>query len=543
MSWWIIFIPVIIFFNGFALGKVYKRFNVHLNSYFSLSIGIATFFGFFGLMFVFLILFNISFELILYFSLIAQGVLVLLYLFNWRWLFISYVIDWKQLLIFSGVIIVFALGYILTREFKLDNINWLIEKNVDSYLKYTTVKPSEITIFRHDTNYMNINFVNYFYAILVFIFQIQSVTDLQIFYTYVNILIYVMLGALVCMAVFMRDIYKRNTKNLIISFVSIFFISLLGFVFSDFFWMFIFTIFLVNVQSLKQNELRSNISIYVINMIVMSGFVFSIHFVVLALIINLTASFLSYQSKKENATDFNVLMMFTSLLIIAISFNNIYYIGYILLVLVVAIYTFFIFYKSSNIAAKVNKKIDNFMYSNVNFIIIFLTVSIIIASLALFFTNRNYELDISMWLITKIGLPVKGLATDTSNYTLINTTFWIINVLLLLVSVLNSRIVHSKQVPRLKHANEIIWSQFDMAILVIIVFWNPIIINTYVNLNALKILNFVVNFQIIFLAVLTPCIFAFSRHLLTIKKFDYLAITYLGIILASSGIFIAALNM
>lgn len=545
----ILLIATIIFLNSFALGKIYKRFNIYLSSYSCFSFGMITLFGVFGLILIPLLLFTIKFNVVLVIYLIAQCVLVGVYVINWRWLFISYKINIKNLCISFAVFITIFCGFLITREYANvphNEINWYLLENPNYLLKFSNPNAELVDVFVFGQNYFTNNFIYIFLSFFVYIFQIQDVQTLNIFYTFAMLFIFMLLSSTSITSIFIKKNANITFFRILILLANALLVSTLSFVIKDYMWIIIFTILLVNTHSLRENEINSNVAIYIINFIVVAAIVFNINFLIVAIVINLINTFLSFQARKEKCTNYNILTLFTTFVMLAMSFSNEFYVGFICLILVIIIYTFYLFYKSSNIANKVNSVIDNFLYEYIYIIIIFIIAVLMITSISFFLTSGLFIISTDVWLLNYIGTPPMLMNNESLQYIYVNILYAIINVFVFLAAIINSGMIKIKKFDKvfgLRGEKRIISSQFYLSIIVVLVFWNPIATNLYNYLINSSIVGFLPNFQVIFAAMIIPCLMAMSKHFYNSEKNTVTGYTYAGIILSITFMLALGINL
>lgn len=530
----------VILLNSFLIGKLYKRFNLYLSSSFCLTLGCVSFFGIFGVILIPLLLFAISFEVIFYVSIIAQAILLLLYLLNWRWFFISYHINWRILLIFIGIFIAFSLGYFATRQYHLEAPWWIVQDN-EYFLQFTTTPMREINIFNISGNNFETNFINLFYALFIYTFNVTDLKEIQNFTTIASLFIFTYLGSLICNSMFINHVSELNYAKLLVIILTCFFISVISFIFTEAFWIIIMLLFLIHVHGLKQNQLPSSIAIYVINLTIPCGIIFNMNFLVLALIINLIALLISFRLKRANATDFNILMLFTTLLYLALVLNNKVYLNYIIIAILIVVYSIYLFYKSSNMAYRINKVVDNFMYQYVNWFSIAIGLVIMIASVAIFFTSANYSINLNLWTVSTIGNPPIYLFSGAVDYLLVNVIFWTVNLSALAFAIFNNGWFLKKL--KLHSLSIFSSAQLDIPILVALIFWNPINSNIYLTIIESQFLNFAIDFKLVFFTLVIPVLYILAKQVVNYEKISYIDYTYISIIAIISGVLITSLNI
>lgn len=499
MALWIIFVPLILFINSFLLGKVYKRFNHQLNSYLTTLLGFFSFFGTLSLIFAVLILFNITLQILFYIFLIFQIILFIIYIFNWRWSFITYNINFKKMGFLIFLIIICFLAYVLSRNFNSDHINWYLSDGINFksyYLKsFFNIEPQNIYIFRFGTNYLDNNFIYVVYSVIVYLFNV-SINDLELFYTIINcsIMFFCLSLIIVHLSKYLDE--KKSLWTIFLSSSVIFMIAIISFWMQSLFWISVFSLSLIVIHTSKQNEINSQASISIINFIVASGVFFNIQFLLIAITINLIQLFISYKTRKVNATDYNVLMLFSTLLYTGLIFDNSKYISFILIISILVFYSFYIFYKSSTTASRINQKIDHFLYKNINLISIIFLILILILSVALFLSTKNFQIFVDPWVIAILSTNSNSIVMSW----VVNVFFWMTNIILLLF------VLFSNSLVRFKKISYSYYPETDLSMMIFIAFWNPISINLFSSINNVDFIYMQPDFQVLFFIILCALI-------------------------------------
>ncbi|MGL4952159.1 MAG: hypothetical protein ACRC4L_04210 [Mycoplasma sp.] len=414
----------------------------------------------------------------------------------------------------------FSIGYIITRTYTTPEINWLLDS---SSLSSGIIQSNEV-----HTNLLNL-MINTF----IDKFKIINDHEIRIFYTWTTSLIYAIFGSLVIMNIFLNNKFSIKWNSILILFLTGIFISSLGLVFNSFRWVFLFSLWLIYVHGLKQNELDSNTAIFVINNTVLAGCFFDINFLIVSIAINLIAVFVSYRTKKEDATNYNVLMFFSTLLLISLSLRNELYIGFIVLAVVITIYSGYFFYKSSQVAKRVNKRIDDFMFENANWILLVSITSIAIASVIYFLSDKNFKLYYDIWIISSMGTPPVILTGDSIKSILINILFWLMNIGLFIFSIYNVKLSFSRDIFTSSNTKRKMSSpHLDWPILSALLFWNPISSNLLSIFQNFQLINFVPDFSVLFVCLASPVLLVVIKYINQSTKINYSYFIYMGIILS-----------
>ncbi|MGL4950891.1 MAG: hypothetical protein ACRC4M_03640 [Mycoplasma sp.] len=461
---------------------------------------------------------------------IAQIILLFIYILNWRWFFITWNIDYKKLIIFICLFMMFIVGFVITRNFSTGTNIWHLD--YDDVLRYANGMKS-----------VNISLLDMSLGAFTKILKTTDPMEIANFYTISVLFIYCLIGSLIVMNIFVNNKYSFKPHNIILLMISGLCISSLGFVFAGFMWIILLTLWLMHVHGLKQNELKSKTAIFIINSSVLAGSFFDVNFLVVALVINLIAIFVSYRTKKENATDYNVLMMFSTLLLISVSLRNELYIGFIVLSIVAMIYAAYMFYKSSKVAHKINKTIDYFMYENGNWLLIAVISAIILASTIFFLNSRNFKVYSDIWILTQIGSPTINIQNDEIRLLATNLIFWIMNVGIVIFSFINVKMTFSKNIFNSFNSKRKLSSpHLDWTIITTLLFWNPISGNLLSIFNEFQLMTFIPDFRVLFFAIACPPLLVTVKYLSQTRKISFLYFAYMGIIISIVGSFIGMIN-
>jgi hypothetical protein len=110
----IVFIPFIILFNAYFLGKYIQKSNLSINGYLATALGFCMTLTIFFLLSIILYLSQVSIEIYLILFLIAQAILFILYCLNYRMAFTTFSVHKKPLICFCTIAIITAGLMILT---------------------------------------------------------------------------------------------------------------------------------------------------------------------------------------------------------------------------------------------------------------------------------------------------------------------------------------------------------------------------------------------------------------------------------------------
>ncbi len=484
-------------------------------------------------------LFTTSFSVLLYVLLVYQIILILLYIYNWRWLFISWSVNLKYFGLFILFLSIGLIGYFITRNYSDPNgINWFLDgsENFEKYLsKFNNFKHIQYTyVFVFGNNFIekSFNFIYVIYVLFCYIFSVP-LDQCMMFYTYINVLMYCVIFAMLAIHILDSNWYNLDFKSVLSISAFVLIISNVSFWFDGYIWIVLMSTILILLHISKENEVPSAIAVYVINFSVLTGVLFSYNFIVCAAVINIIQLFISFKSRKENATNYNVLMMFSTLLFIAMIFENKNYLSFILIVSLLVLYSIYMMYHSSNIAKKLNHKIDEFMYSKINIIIIGFVVAIVTISIILFVAKKNSSLFIDPWLINSDSFKQLPKVSDT----IANVFYWIANIGMFIYVLLSNDFI------KVKKSKSQYFPEADFAILVFLVFWNPLATNLFSSIYDLDFIYITPNFIVIFFCILIPIQYHLCNRIAKIKKIGVNQYIYYSTALITTIISMVTINL
>ena len=528
----------LILVNGFFLGKIFKRFKPTLNLFYTLLFGTVTYLGSFAAITIPLFLFVISAKFIFIYFLIFQIVLILIYILNWRWFFITYKIDYKKVIFFIIVAICIFLGWLFTRSLAT-NKDWLFtldNNTINFFTKINGVNLDSVIVLNRDFSFQ-VNLIDNFLLGIIYIGNFFDAKELSVFYNIFSLFIIIYIGSLALCSIYNKR--ETNKFNFILFFLGVFAFSTIIFSFPTYVNIILFSLVLLLVHFNAKNINQENISIIVVNFIVFCGFNFDSQFVLIAVLINLLFTTISYQTKYNNATNYNILMLLSTILSFAVTFNNVYYISLIMLVAFLLFYIAFFLFKTSSIFNKVMYKVDQFLYRNISFLIILLSFLILIAAIILFFTTNVFNIQ-DVWVLDERIFPtyVSTITTSInvkSIYIILNVFFWMVNIAIFTYSLFTNSFISFKQF------NSNAMSNFSL--LAITIFWNPFFTMLLVRFFSLGIMSITFDLTMIFWITLIPLYLRWNQYVFESKKLSLNKMISMGIIISVLSTFITFKNV
>lgn len=509
MYYILILIPILILLNTFFISKIYKRFVKTLSMQLCYSFGILTTLFAFTFPLIPLTLFVLDLNFLNYYLLGIQIILVLIYIINWKWFIISFIIDWKKILIFILLLSLVILGWLISMKLnniKFNDLSYQNIKIINHLYQGSLIPADEIIVFNNADNL--IKFPLIFEILLSFL----SILNLQIFEIemIVNIfplIIYFLIFSILFMAIFYKNKITNSICKIIIFLLSGFLFSSVNFILSSDItsWdqlIIILTVLMVWIHYSKYNEIPHFLSIIIINIISFLSIVLNSELLLISTIINLIILGISYYNKKHNATDYNLFIFFTTFISWSLLLTNINYISLILLVFIIIIYTFYFFYRTSKLGIKINNYIDLFLYKWV-FLIASVSIGIIFFSLLMhYIVNSNFNVIIQPWEISNYFSF--NVHNQPSLILSINIIYWLLNIFIALYTVY---MIYKKR----KYKINI--NFMEISLIGIVLFWNPLSLD-FINkvlqfssaLENKDLLSFKYNLQNLFVIPVVPFI-------------------------------------
>lgn len=512
-----------ILINGFLIGKIFKKYKPTLNVFQFLLFGTVAYLGLINGLLIPLFLFNITLKFIFIYYLIFQCVLALIYVFNWRWLFITYVIDWRKLIFFFVVFVILITGWVLTRSLST-NSDWTLNLSNNLIYQLSITKNnniSNIIAISGSTSAISLSeglIINYLRG-FIYITNLYDVNEIKIYISVFFLFLLIYLLSLTITSFYFR--LNSYWFNYLLLGLMILLLGVVVFAFQTYSIIIVFGLILVGLHFNTQKIKNDNMLIIFINFLVLAGFGLNANFVLVAIIVNLIVITISYQNKMKMATDFNILMMLSTLLSFTLLFKSKYYIGLILLVALILFYLFYFLFKTSSLYVRTITRIDGFIYRNINFIVIVISLIILLTAMIMFFSANNISYE--SWLINNKIFTNNAISANTSSikfivvYSIVNILFWITNVSIFIYALFkNSFIIKKNQLD-----NESYYANFIL--LAISIFWNPFFTTILSKIIDLSLLNIFLDIRTFFWVICFPIFFKqnnrfFANNKITTNK-------------------------
>lgn len=527
----IIFSIAILLFNSFGISKIYKRFFKSLEIVRAYTFGFLTSLVIFCLPLVPITLFKVSLTFLNYYFLVIQVFLLFIYIFNWRWFIISWNINYKKLLVFFVTFLAISVGWIFSNnlvnfhELKFDK-----DKNILDFLFLSNSNSNEIFLFNDQTNLIQRPLIYNLLISYLSLFKLNAY-EIYLFINIFSLFTYVIFFSLVIMSVFYNSSFDNSiTKNAFL-FIFSFIVCILNMSLSRHYDIFIqfllpLMILLIWLHYSKYNEISSVLSIILVNLISFTALSLNTYFVIPFTIVNLVNLGISYYTKKQKATDYNIFNLFIIVLSWSLLIIKIAYISIIIFLIACSFYIFYTFYRTSKIGMKINDKIDNFFYKWIVTIagtIIFM----ILVSLVIYYSlEGDFSLIFEKWKIHAI-FDI-SLQNNKMLFWVINVIYWVLNIFVLLYSIIN---IYTKR----KNREEFMYMEFTL--ISILLFWNPFsldLLDKILNYKIFNIQNTNTNYLILFIIPITPLFMNATKAFMNNKKKNIYNYGYLGTLSALS---------
>lgn len=124
-------IPLVYFINAFLIGRLIKRFNISINPFFACIVGFIAFFD--AIYFITIWMYAGKVTIWSYFVVIGilQCILLALYIANWRYIFITWSVDYKKIVAFAITFcLTILIGWLNFRQYNSEfgkNWIWIID--------------------------------------------------------------------------------------------------------------------------------------------------------------------------------------------------------------------------------------------------------------------------------------------------------------------------------------------------------------------------------------------------------------------------------
>ncbi len=540
MLYWSLFLLLFVYlFNTFGIAKLYKRYFKNIDIVWCLTFGFLSCLWAFNFPIILLTLFNATISFLNYYLLVIQIVLLILYIYNWKWFFITWKIDWKKVLCALGVLIAILLGWIFTN--KLVGFSHLTftsdTKMIDNFLYQAAINPDGVRV---STNQINLIPRALFYNIFASYFSIINLTKEEMgwFINIFSLVTYICFLTLVIMTVF----YSRNlnviskvlllpTFSFIVSFLNMSLSSNI-FDFGQFITPLIFL--MIWIHYTRYYEISSTLSIIVINLISSMALTFNMSFLLLFTMIGLITLGISYYTKKQRATDYNFFNLFIIIITWSLMFEKVEYLAIVLFVIVICIYIFYIFYRTSKLGMRINEAIDQFFYKWIVAFMAFFVI-VILLTIAIYYANNNYDVTIfNIWQLEYF------FGTDMHNdaiYWSVNVSFWCMNIFIFVYAIITIWVKRKK-------IGE--FNYMELSFLSMVLFWNPLSLDLIQKFFDLGIFNLQANkisYLNMFLIPAVPLFISMTKNSINHETKNIYNISYISIISLVTLVSMVLLNL
>ncbi len=310
--------------------------------------------------------------------------------------------------------------------------------------------------------------------------------DIAMFLNIFPLIMYIIFFSLVSMTVFYADRQQLMNKLVLIpifSFIASFFnLSMTNVLMNFNPFLGPLVILSIWLHYANYNEVESSLSIIISNIISFMAISLNLEFLLLFTIISIITVGISYYTKKQKATDSNVFNFFIIIISWSLLFQKVNYLSMILFVVVLCIYIFYLFYRTSKLGIRVNDSIDRFMYKWI-VVITSLFIFLVILFITIYYASNDYTNQIFLiWeLQNYFGISLSDTVTV---YWVINVSFWLLNIIILCYAIYTIY-AKRKKIGQIKY--------MEISFLCIILFWNPFSLDLIQTIFKLGIFN--VNFQ------------------------------------------------
>lgn len=515
-------LPIIVIFNSIMCGRILKRFQPDLNDYLSLAYGFFLFIALIQLLFIPIIaIHNATPKFFLFYLLGIQICCLIAYIINWRYSFMRIVWDFK---VFAIVLVGTALVIGICFGFK-EYGNFENNKYVTDILSYYKLGWKDNIFFIDKLTYIYLlEGVNRSFALLF------NIHNLSYVYQYIWIISFSIIVACGIYGMYFKDsqivFYKIFTYWIITIIVSVCSLVLVGSPSNGNAWILFsaMLIFQAHIDNVKR--LKSEIGIIHVNYITLGLFCLTPSSIYIIIVSNVCLAMLSYFYKRNNATDYNILILFTTILSISIYlFLYNYIIGIIFTIISLAVYAIYLFLRKNLIVSKFFKKIDNLSTVSIKVISFIVASIILLVAIFLMTITKKFDFNPSSWEITYF--LNKDLTKLGAWYWVINSLWWSLNIMIVLYALL-AQFLKKKILQYIENV-----TLTPIILVNTMTVWNPISSNLWIkvaNSNALMVTNdFIVN--------LVPTMINFIYYLINKNKFS----RSLGVVSVLTGLVTAGL--
>ena len=466
-------------------GRILKRFSPDLNDYLSVTYG---FFLFLGVVQIFLIpaiaISGIQPRTFLFYLLGIQAFFIAMYLMNWRFSFMRVYIDWKALLvIFLGMLLILGVFFGFKQYGNYETNPYA--KDIMSY--YSLGWDEQVFSIENMTYIYLIDAVDRCFALL---FRVKDVYQV---YEYAWIITFTVIVACGLYGMYFYQkpfrawvILTYATIVLIVSVCSLVIVTTPS---NGSAWILFTTILIFQVHLDNVKKVKYETGIININYITLGLFCLTPSSIYIIILANVCLTMLSYTFKRNNATDYNVLTLFGTVLSVSMYlFLYNYIIGTIFTIISLALYAIYLFIRKSKIVTNSFAKINKMSNTTIKIIAFSVAIIIMLISVFVMTISSKFDFNTAPWIIT--FFLNKNLDNLGVWKWVINGFWWGLNILIVLYALfaqftkkLHKYIENAKLTP--------------IILINTMTVWNPISSNLWLkiaNSNSLMVQNsFIIN--------------------------------------------------
>lgn len=424
-------------FNSYLCGKLIKKVNYKINDSISFVLGSFVFFAIIQLSVIPVLLLEIlNYSFFGYYLIGIQLILIIIYLFNWRFSLSIQKFDFiRWIYILIGIVITFVILFAF--------------KNY----KYSEIINSEIN---WNTNLFNINEIASIDKSLLdkfsnVILLLLKVNNINLAKQYLWMFPYSIIISNTLYGIFcnvknkkIKNFLNHENKYWLISYLgSIILLNILSL------WIYTspsdgnawitFTILLILYLHKESLNHAKNVNYGLLLSLISIGLFFlSPNSVFCIVIINVYFMYINHKLKINNLFDFNLLMFFGILLSISLYLNDyVNYIGYIIGCLIIGGYLIYFFFRSTRIFRKewISHKDHKNIYYDLWLYICIICIFILLTIIT--FVQNNKTINWQYWIINNVLNKEISNTQRIEIYYLVNIVWWIANILVFALSIID----------------------------------------------------------------------------------------------------------
>ncbi|GAA5414822.1 hypothetical protein [Ureaplasma ceti] len=479
-------LPTIVIFNSIMSGRIIKKFQPELNDYLSLTYGFFLFIAAVQAFFIPVItVHNSNPKFFLYYLLAIQIIFLVAYLINWRYSFMRIVWDWRSLLvIMCGALLVIGASLGL-KQWNSHYSNG----NIIEILKYYALGwKDNVFVINNLTSIYLMEATNRSFALLF------HITDVVKVYQYVWMITF---ATIISVGIYgMYFSLKEHKFWLILTYlvacliVAVCSLVLVSTPSNGGAWILFGTILLFQAHIDNAKRIKYELGILHVNYITLGIFALSPGSIYVLIVTNVCIAMLSYLDKRNNATDYNILILFTTVLSLSVYlFLYNFIIGIIFTIIALAIYAIYMFVRKLTFVTNVLRKIDNISNFTTKIVSYAIAAIILLVAVFLMTISKKFNFNSSPWVINYF--LNKDLRKIDTWYWIINSFWWSLNIAIILYA-LTAQFLKKKI---LKYVENITLTPIILNNTMTV--WNPVSSNLWMlvaNSNALMVTNdFIVN--------------------------------------------------